>query len=169
VHLDTYVHATFLLLLGWVVLEHYLAHGDVVEAIAGVGFILLLFGIVALHELGHAPAALGQHGPETRVGEVMRRDFISADPREMLQIAFARLQSCGCHTLPVVQGDHLLGPVTADHLAEVLMIQEALREARRRDTGEDGRARKTLPVRLTDAALPNRQSNVPTGAKARLM
>src|SRR5438105_343901 len=59
----------------------------------------------------------------------MQRDFVTADPREMLQTALARLRSCGCHTLPVVQGDRLVGLVTADNLAEVLLIQGALRQA----------------------------------------
>jgi hypothetical protein len=50
----------------------------------------------------------------------------------MLQGAFARLQDCDCHTIPVVQNGRVLGLVTADNLAEVLMIQEAMREARQR-------------------------------------
>jgi CBS-domain-containing membrane protein len=74
-----------------------------------------------------------------RVEDVMQRDFATADPRDLLPTALARLQECGCHTLPVVQDGRLLGLVTADNLAEVLMIQEALRDARRRRRGS-GRA-----------------------------
>jgi predicted transcriptional regulator len=87
-----------------------------------------LVGVLTRNDLN---AALGRDGPEARVSDVMQREFVTTDPREMLQTALARLQNCGCHTLPVVQDGRLWGLVTADHLAEVLMIQEALREARR--------------------------------------
>jgi hypothetical protein len=41
------------------------------------------------------------------------------------------LQKEGCHTLPVVENGRLVGMITADNLAEVLMIQEALGHNRR--------------------------------------
>jgi Zn-dependent protease len=77
-------------------------------------------------------AGLAERGPESRVGDSMQTKFITVSPREMLQSAFAKLQDCECHTLPVVQDGQLLGLVTADNLAEVLMIQEAMREANQR-------------------------------------
>ena len=86
-----------------------------------------LVGVLTRSDL---TAALGRHGPGARVREIMRRDFVTVDPRDMLQTAFARLQDCDCHTLPVVRDGRLMGLVTADNLAEVLMIQEALREKR---------------------------------------
>ena len=55
--IDVYVHFTFFLLLGWEALRDYQAHGDTAETISGLVFILILFGIVVLHELGHALAA----------------------------------------------------------------------------------------------------------------
>jgi Zn-dependent protease/predicted transcriptional regulator len=85
-------------------------------------------GVLTRNDLA---AALGRHGPETLVGDVMQRDFATTDPREMLQTAFARLQDGHCRTLPVVAEGRLQGLLTADNLAEVLMIQEALREAGR--------------------------------------
>ena len=88
-----------------------------------------LVGVLTRHDL---TAALGRHGPEVRVGDVMRREFVTVDPRDMLQTALARLQDCGCRTLFVVQDGRLLGLVTADNLAEVLMIREAVRGDRRR-------------------------------------
>jgi predicted transcriptional regulator len=77
-------------------------------------------------------AGLAERGPESRVDESMQTEFVTVSPREMLQSAFAKLQDCQCHTLPVVQDGRLLGLVTADNLAEVLMIQEAMREAAQR-------------------------------------
>ncbi|HYT99359.1 MAG TPA: hypothetical protein VEK85_03205 [Gemmatimonadales bacterium] len=38
-----YVHGTFLLLLGWVGLSHWIAGGSAAAALAGVGFVLALF------------------------------------------------------------------------------------------------------------------------------
>jgi hypothetical protein len=34
-------------------------------------------------------AGLARHGPERRVGDVMRREFVTANPRDMLQTAAA--------------------------------------------------------------------------------
>ena len=89
-----------------------------------------LVGVLTRNDLA---AALGRHGPETRVGDVMQREFVTTDPREMLQTAFSRLQDGHCRTLPVVRDGRLLGLLTADNLAEVLMIQQALREGHRPD------------------------------------
>src|SRR5262249_54136072 len=118
-----------------------------------------LVGVLTRNDLA---AGLARHGPEARVREVMHWEFITADPREMLQTAFARLQDRGCHTLPVVQGGRLLGLVTADNLAEVLMIQEALRARPRPRHGQDrtdGRDRNGLPLGLAEAPSADR---VPT-------
>ena len=87
-----------------------------------------LVGVLTRNDLA---SALGRYGPENRVSEVMQRDFATAEPREMLQSVFARLQEGHARALPVVQNGHLLGLLTADNVAEVLMIQEALREAHR--------------------------------------
>lgn len=75
--------------------------------------------------------AMGQLGPGTTVAEVMQRDFATAHPRELIQTAFDRLQGGPCRTLPVVADGRLVGLLTADNLAEVLLIQQRLREADR--------------------------------------
>jgi Zn-dependent protease/predicted transcriptional regulator len=87
-----------------------------------------LVGILARNDLA---AALGRYGPETPVADVMQQDFVTADPREMVQAAFERLQVGHCRTLPVVRDGRLLGLLTADNLAEVLLLQQTLREADR--------------------------------------
>ncbi len=88
-----------------------------------------LVGVLTRNELA---AALGRHGPDTPVGDVMRREFTTTDPREMLQSAFARLQQGHSRSLPVVRDGKLVGILTADNLAEVLLIQDALRQGHRR-------------------------------------
>ena len=71
--------------------------------------------------------ALSQHGSPTPVGSVMQRDFETADPEEMAEEVFGRLQEGKCHSLPVVQRGELVGIVTAENVGEFLMIHEALR------------------------------------------
>ena len=73
---------------------------------------------------------LTQHGPHALVGNVMQRQFETAGPFEMLESAFARLQTCGCRSLPVLRGGRLVGVVTMDNVSELLMVQEALRSGR---------------------------------------
>jgi CBS domain-containing protein len=106
-------------------------------------------GVLTRHDL---LAALGKHGLEARVGDVMQREFVTARPGEMLQTALSRLQERGCHTLPVVEDGRLLGLVTSENLAEVLMIQEALRSASRDDSGREGVAVPRLSPRPAAAS-----------------
>ncbi len=75
--------------------------------------------------------ALSQQNASARVADVMQRDFEVVDAFDMLEMAFARLQSCGCHTLPVTHAGQLVGLLTADNVGEFMMIQAALRPQRR--------------------------------------
>lgn len=70
-------------------------------------------------------AALPQRGPEARVGEVMQRHFETADPSEMAEAVFARLQADACHSLPVLRGGRLVGIVTMENVGELLALQAA--------------------------------------------
>jgi CBS-domain-containing membrane protein len=76
-------------------------------------------------------AALSQRPPTTGVAEVMQRDFSEADEYEMLETAFARLQTHECHTMPVTHGGRLVGLLTMENVGEFLMIQSALEAARK--------------------------------------
>jgi len=52
--IDVYMHGTFLMLLAWVAVSHYLQRHDLADVGAGVIFIFAIFAIVVLHELGQA-------------------------------------------------------------------------------------------------------------------
>ena len=75
--------------------------------------------------------ALAQQAGPT-VADVMRSEFQVADPSEMLETAFRRLQDCACRVLPVVNRGELVGLLTAENVGEFLMIQAALEKARAR-------------------------------------
>ena len=76
-------------------------------------------------------STLAQQGQATPVAEIMRRDFVVVDAYDMLETAFARLQECGCPILPVTRNGNLVGLITSENVGEFLMIQAALKSARR--------------------------------------
>lgn len=92
--IDVHLHFTFLLLLGWVAVSHYLQKQSWADALAGLGFTLSLFTIVVLHELGHALMAR-RFGIRTRditllpIGGVARLERIPEKPQQELLVALA--------------------------------------------------------------------------------
>ena len=92
--IDIQIHATFLLLLGWIAYVEYRNSGTASGAINGVVFVLAIFGSVILHELGHALTA-ARFGVKTRgimlwpLGGVAQLEQIPDNPHEELLIAAA--------------------------------------------------------------------------------
>ncbi len=72
---------------------------------------------------------LAKDGPTANIVSVMDESFITADANEMLERVSERLQSCGCHSVPVFENDRLVGLVTMDNIGEFLMIQSALKRS----------------------------------------
>lgn len=71
--------------------------------------------------------ALATAGPSAPVSQAMQREVHTATADEPLETAFATLQACRCQTLPVLHGDALVGVLTAENVAEFVMIRGALR------------------------------------------
>jgi Zn-dependent protease len=75
--------------------------------------------------------AIAERGLMSPVHEAMATAFTTVEARSLLEDALHRLQECQCPVLPVVHEGRLVGLLTADNVGEYVMIQGALRPARR--------------------------------------
>src|SRR5512135_1383449 len=92
--IDVYMHATFLLLVGFIVLVNWTESHNVSQVLYGVVFVLVIFACIVLHELGHALTAR-RFGIRTRdivllpIGGVARLERMPEDPNQELLVAVA--------------------------------------------------------------------------------
>ncbi len=82
--------------------------------------------IVGLVSHGDLIRGLSENGDTARVGGVMRREFQTVEPTEMLEMAFARFQTGDFQTMPVVRKGDLVGLLTMDNVGEFMRIQTAM-------------------------------------------
>jgi CBS domain-containing protein len=72
-------------------------------------------------------AALAGGSTDRRVEDVARRGCGTADPREMLESVFQRMQESGCPAVPVVDSTGtVIGMVTLENVGELVMVETAL-------------------------------------------
>jgi Zn-dependent protease/CBS domain-containing protein len=92
--IDLYVHATFFLLLLWVVILHWLQGRTLQAVLSGLAFILVLFACIVLHEFGHALTAR-RYGYPTKdivllpIGGVSRFERMPDKPWQEFWVAVA--------------------------------------------------------------------------------
>ncbi|MCA9649744.1 MAG: site-2 protease family protein [Myxococcales bacterium] len=92
--IDTYVHATFLLLVLWSAWSAWTGAGTGLAVVFGVTFLLAVFASVLLHELGHALMAR-RFGIRTRriilspIGGIAQLEGMPRRPRQELAVALA--------------------------------------------------------------------------------
>lgn len=92
--IDIYIHATFLLIIAWVVMIHWFQGQSVAATLNGVVFVLAIFACVVLHELGHALTAR-RYNIRTHdiilypIGGVARLERLPEKPVQELWVALA--------------------------------------------------------------------------------
>ncbi len=92
--IDVYAHATFIFLLVWIALMHWMGGHSADTMLSGIVFMLALFGSVLLHEFGYALTAKA-YGIATReitllpFGGGSRMERMPEKPRQELAVALA--------------------------------------------------------------------------------
>lgn len=91
---DVFIHFTFLFLLVWIGIAHYAERQEISDVVEGIGFMLVIFFIVVLHEFGHSTAAR-RFGIRTKditllpIGGLARLERMPEKPSQELVVAIA--------------------------------------------------------------------------------
>ena len=92
--IGVYIHATFWLLIVFILYAYWVQGHSLAMALSGVVFVLAIFGCIVLHEFGHALTAR-KYGIRTRditllpIGGLARLERMPDDPHQELWVALA--------------------------------------------------------------------------------
>ena len=92
--IDLKIHATFALIIVWVIYNHITAGDGLRTTVESLIFVLTIFTCVVLHEFGHALTAK-RYGIKTLdiillpIGGVARLERMPEDPKQELLVALA--------------------------------------------------------------------------------
>lgn len=92
--IDVFIHATFVLIIGWVGLSYWQQTQSLAGTLEGILFTIILFGFVVAHEFGHALTAK-RYGVKTRditlypIGGVARLERMPDKPVQEFWVAVA--------------------------------------------------------------------------------
>ena len=92
--IDVFIHATFILIIGWVGLSYWQQTQTLAGTLEGILFTLILFSFVVFHEFGHALTAR-RYGIKTRditlypIGGVARLERMPEKPVQEFWVALA--------------------------------------------------------------------------------
>jgi Zn-dependent protease len=89
-------------------------------------------------------AALAKGSVYAHVRNVMRENFPMAAPDEPLQSVFARFHETEAATVPIIEDGRLVGLITRENVAEYVMVQSALAEAKNNIKSGGGHLRTDL-------------------------
>jgi Zn-dependent protease/CBS domain-containing protein len=73
---------------------------------------------------------LAKHGRDATVKVAMQPNVVTAEPGELLQVAFERMQTANAQALVVVHGDQVIGLLTPRHVGEIVTMGRALSRSR---------------------------------------
>jgi Zn-dependent protease/predicted transcriptional regulator len=75
-------------------------------------------------------AAVARQGQDIPVGQIMRREFQTADSNELLEEAILRMQTSADQSIPVLSQGQLVGMLTYDGISEFLQLRSAIGKSR---------------------------------------
>ncbi|KAA5540463.1 CBS domain-containing protein [Roseiconus nitratireducens] len=109
---------------------------------------------VGMFRRSDLPGAIETHGHESTIANLIDRDCLTATPDGSLEHLVSKMQSTGVGSVPVLQGDRVVGLVSQENINELVMIRSAAANHRDqvRDRQSAGQPNST-PVR--DASSTN--------------
>jgi Zn-dependent protease/predicted transcriptional regulator len=88
---------------------------------------------------------LGEKGPDARVRDAMKREFLTVDSHDMLEHALVLLRTGRSRSLPVEHEGSLVGMLNADNVGHFMMVQSALRRRKARAPSAARQSKESSP------------------------